>query len=471
MTFNSIQYAIFLPVVLALYWRLAHRQQNALLLAASYVFYGAWDPRFLGLMMFSTATDYTVGKLLGRTADPKHRKWIFLVSLAVNLGILATFKYFDFFASSAAVLLEGLGIHAHMPTLKVLLPVGISFYTFHGISYTFDVYRRDIEPATDLLSFACFISFFPQLVAGPIGRAHLQLPQFEHPRTRPNRELVRSAGMLILFGLFKKVVLADSMGPVADAAFATKNPGTLTVLFGAYAFAIQIYADFSGYTDVARGSARLFGIELIRNFEQPYLSRNITEFWQRWHISLSTWLRDYLYVPLGGNRNGRWKTYRNLLLTMVLGGLWHGAGAGFVLWGATHGALLAIHRWFTGGRATRREASPNVRLTDAPRVLLTFHVTTLAWIFFRSSGWSQATQMLGGLLRPHGAVLPVDSIVLVTAGLLTTFATELSQRSGGTFERVTRLPVTVRAAAYAVMIVAVIVWSGGTARPFIYFQF
>ncbi|MHB1535738.1 MAG: MBOAT family O-acyltransferase, partial [Acidimicrobiales bacterium] len=309
MTFNSLQYAAFLPAVWLAYWRLPRRGQNVLLLAASYFFYGAFDWRFLGLLMLSTGTDFTVGQLLGRTEDPAKRRAIFAISLLVNLGILGFFKYFDFFTHQGAQFLHHLGINLAPPVLRVLLPIGISFYTFHGISYTFDVFRRHIQPTRSLLSFAVFVAFFPQLVAGPIGRAQLQLPQFERERRFPDPEQRRRAYLLILLGLFKKIAIADAIAPYVNQTFASPSAeGALSLVLGAWGFGLQIYGDFSGYSDIARGSAQLLGIDLPLNFNQPYLSRSITEFWRRWHISLSNWLRDYLYVPLGGNRGGSRKT-------------------------------------------------------------------------------------------------------------------------------------------------------------------
>ncbi|MBV8983023.1 MAG: MBOAT family protein, partial [Acidimicrobiia bacterium] len=348
MLFNSLQYAAFLPAVLIVYWRLQRRGQNFLLLGASWFFYALFGWRFLGLMLLSTATDYTVGRRLARAES--RRRAIFAVSLVVNLGTLALFKYYGFFIGSARHVLAPLGLDPGSPVLNVVLPVGISFYTFHGISYTFDVFRGTIRPARSFLDFACFVAYFPQLVAGPIGRAEVQLPQFEQPRTKPTWDEVRGALFLILQGLFKKIAVADAIAPYVNTVFRnTSHAGWMSCAVAIFGFAIQIYADFSGYTDIAIGSSRLFGIALLKNFEQPYLSRNITEFWQRWHISLSTWLRDYLYIPLGGNRGSAWATYRNLLLTMLIGGLWHGARWTFVAWGGMHGALLAVHRHLRRG--------------------------------------------------------------------------------------------------------------------------
>jgi D-alanyl-lipoteichoic acid acyltransferase DltB (MBOAT superfamily) len=420
--FNSLQYAVFFPVVLAIYWSLTHRGQNLLLLVASYVFYAAFDWRFLGLMWLSTLTDFAVGRLLGRVSADGRRKAIFLISLVVNLGILGFFKYYDFFSSSLAPMLDRLGLHGSLPTLQILLPIGISFYTFHGISYTFDVYRRDIEPARKLVDFAVFVAFFPQLVAGPIGRAQRQLPQFEQPRQRPSIEQAGSGVFLIFLGLFKKVAIADAIAPMLNAAFARPtSQGSLTLLLGAYAFALQIYADFSGYSDIARGSARLLGIELPVNFAQPYLSRNIREFWRTWHISLSQWLRDYLYVPLGGNRSSRWKTYRNLMLTMVLGGLWHGAALHFVVWGALHGIFLCLAR-----SNTRAAPESPVSRRDVLPIIATFHLVCLGWIFFRTS-IGGAVHYLGGIMSLRPGLPDANDLILLGVAFAAMLTIDLVQ--------------------------------------------
>lgn len=506
MIFNSYEYVLFLPVVLGLYWLLRHRRQNQLLLVASYLFYGAWDYRFLGLMAASTLTDFTVGRLLARTEEERRRKRIFLISLAVNLGILGFFKYFNFFVDSGADLLRSLGLQANPPTLSVLLPVGISFYTFHGISYTFDVYRREITPVRNLLDFALFVAYFPQLVAGPIGRAQVQLPQFEHPRRRPSWDRIRSGLFLIMLGLFKKIAIADALAPTVNAAFkGAEAASSSSLLLGVYAFALQIYGDFSGYSDIARGTSRLFGIELLRNFDQPYLSRNITEFWRTWHISLSTWLRDYLYVPLGGNRMGKLATYRNLMITMLLGGLWHGANWTFVIWGGLHGAYLSVHRAITrrarqaapiGGpvgelpvgsqldarveagsdieevRAPHTEAPPPFNLRrDLLPAFATFNLVCFAWIFFRASSFDQAFDVVSGIFSFRKGAPGMDALVLVGLAGVVVFLIDLYQRNRRSETILLAAPALVRGVLYGGLIASIIVFSGGSPVPFIYFQF
>ncbi|MDQ1401052.1 MAG: alginate O-acetyltransferase complex protein AlgI [Acidimicrobiaceae bacterium] len=471
MTFNSLQYAVFLPLVLVLYWRLPRRPQNALLLVASYLFYGAFDWRFLGLLMVSTLTDYTVGRLLAVTDDRQRRRRIFAVSLVVNLGILGFFKYFNFFTSDGAHFLGHFGIHLAPPVLRILLPVGISFYTFHGMSYTFDVYRRDIEPTRSLLDFAVFVAFFPQLVAGPIGRAHLQLPQFERDRVLPDWDQARRALFLILLGLFKKIAIADMLAPYANNAFgAPGRTSFIGLLVGVWAFAFEIYGDFSGYSDIARGSAKLLGIELPENFNQPYFSRSITEFWRRWHISLSTWLRDYLYIPLGGNRGGEARTYRNLMLTMLIGGLWHGAATTFVIWGGLHGLYLIAERRFT--YVTEEDyRRPWVLRRDLVRTVVTFQAVCLAWVFFRSSSTAAALHYLSDIAHLQGGVTDHTAILmlaLAAGALLFVDYVQLRARDHTAF---ISWDPRVRGLMYGCMIVPIIIFSGGTPVPFIYFRF
>jgi len=471
LTFNSLQYAVFLPLVLAAYWLLPRRAQNLLLLVASYIFYGAFDWRFVGLLMLSTVTDFAVGRLLEGTNGDRQRKLIFLVSLAVNLGILGCFKYFNFFVTDGAQFLGHLGINLSPPVLRVLLPVGISFYTFHGISYTFDVYRRDIEPTHSLLDFAVFVAFFPQLVAGPIGRAHLQLPQFSRERVPPDRPQVRRSVLLILLGLFKKIAVADMLAPYAITAFAEPDKTSFVgLIVGVWAFAFQIYGDFSGYSDIARGSAFLLGIDLPENFNQPYLSRSVTEFWRRWHISLSTWLRDYLYIPLGGNRRRGLATYRNLLLTMVIGGLWHGAALTFVVWGGLHGLYLALERRFANvaGEEYRRPWSWR---RDPLRAFVTFQVVCLAWVFFRADSVGNALHYLGRIARMQGGTTDRSAVTMLALAAAAVFFIDYVQHRSCDHTPMLGWSPPLRGLAYGLMVIPIVVFSGGTPVPFIYFKF
>ena len=464
MFFNSLAFALFLPTVVGLYWVFPPRRRVPLLLIASYVFYGWWDVRFLSLIMLSTVVDWFVAKRLGAMPDgPRRRRWL-LLSLAGNLGLLAFFKYWNFFTDSAATLLTNVGLEPNLPMLRIVLPVGISFYTFQTLSYVIDVYRRDLEPEPSLVQFALFVSFFPQLVAGPIERAKHLLPQLRALPTSMRQIDWAGSALLILRGLFRKVVIADGVAPLVNEVFASPGRyGSITVAAGVIAFSLQIYGDFTGYTDIARGTARLFGVDLMENFKAPYLSRGFSDFWRRWHISLSTWLRDYLYVPLGGSRGSRWRTYRNLMITMLLGGLWHGAAWGFVLWGGLHGLYLAVERWFTRDRngATGRTALP---------VVAVFTVVTLTWIPFRSPNLSHAFEVFQALFGPFGgAQLIAAPLVVALMGLLTLVIDKADL--SGRVNPVRDAPSLLRGIAYGGAMVAAIMFASVTAVPFIYFQF
>ena len=451
-----------------MYWRLRPRPQVVLLLGASYIFYGAWDHRFLFLLIISTLVDYGVGRGLARTDDPTRRRLLLFVSVGVNLGILGFFKYFDFFIDSAQETLDAIGLGTDPVLLEIVLPVGISFYTFQTMSYTIDVYRRHLQPTDDLLTFAVFVAYFPQLVAGPIERAARLLPQLEEPRTRPDADTLASGLGLILLGLLKKVVIGDVLAGKVDLVFdGASTVGWVSLVVGVYAFALQIYADFSGYTDIARGTSRLMGIELMRNFEGPYLSRSITEFWRRWHISLSQWLRDYLYIPLGGNQGGTAATYRNLMITMLLGGLWHGANWVFVIWGGLHGVYLVAERLW------RRpvDAAEPLRWRQVPAVIVTFQLVCFAWISFRSPDLGTATEMIEGILTLRPGEVRLDTVVLVLFFAAIVVTIDLAQRLTGSHVPWMRWrPLTAGVAAGSAASLVVLA-SGATQVPFIYFQF
>ena len=464
MFFNSFAFALFLPVVVGLYWVFPQRWRVPLLLIASYVFYGWWDVRFLGLIMLSTVVDWFVAKRLGAMPDGTRRRWWLLISLAGNLGMLAFFKYWNFFTDSAATLLTNLGLEPNLPMLRILLPVGISFYTFQTLSYVIDVYRRDLEPEPSLVQFALFVSFFPQLVAGPIERAKQLLPQLRSLPTSMRQVDWAGAALLIVRGLFRKVVIADGVAPLVNDVFGSPGRyGSITVAAGVIAFSLQIYGDFAGYTDIARGTARLFGVNLMENFKAPYLSKGFSEFWRRWHISLSAWLRDYLYVPLGGNRGGRWQTYRNLMITMLLGGLWHGAAWGFVVWGGLHGLYLVAERWFA------RERKGPTRQAGLP-VIAVFTVVTLTWIPFRAPNLAQAVEVLQALFGPVGGTQLVAAPLVVGLMGLLTLVIDKADLSGHV-NPVQDAPSLVRGIAYGGAMVAAVMFASVTAVPFIYFQF
>lgn len=407
MLFNSFEFLLFLPIVFGLYWFVCNRStpaQNALILAASFVFYGWWDYRFLGLILLSILVDYGAGIGIEQSRKASTKKAFLLLSMFFNLGLLGFFKYFNFFVESWVELFASLGYAPESTwTLNIVLPVGISFYTFQTMSYTIDVYKGNMKATRDFVAFAAFVSFFPQLVAGPIERASNLLPQMQKARIFSYQQGMD--GMkLILWGLFKKVVIADALAPEVDYIFANYDQlsgGTL--LLGAVYFAFQIYGDFSGYSDIAIGVAKLFGFELMSNFRFPYFSRNISEFWHRWHISLSTWFRDYLYFPLGGSRVARPVAFRNILIIFLVSGFWHGANWTFIVWGGIH-ALLYLPS-FLVQRNTRFKGSVVAEDRRLPsgyelwRMLLTFGFVTLAWVFFRSPDVATAWEYLGRVVR------------------------------------------------------------------------
>lgn len=392
MLFNSLSFLVFLPITFMIYWfglGKSIKGQNFFILLASYLFYGWWDWRFLSLIFFSTAIDYLVGIKIAGAAEKKIAKRWLGVSLITNLGLLGIFKYYDFFVDSFGQLLTSLGLEAHPATLNIILPVGISFYTFQTLSYSIDIYRGQLKPTGDFLAFAAFVSFFPQLVAGPIERAGKLLPQFFQARQfdfSKGRDGLRQ----ILWGMFKKVVIADSCAPFVNEIFGAHASFSWPVLIlGAVLFAFQIYGDFSGYSDIAIGTARLFGFDLMRNFAYPYFSRDVAEFWRRWHISLSTWFRDYVYIPLGGSQGNLNSNIRNVVLVFSISGLWHGANWTFLFWGAFNG-LLFLPLLVLGQNRKNLDFAPSLNAGDLLKILLTFTWITLGWIFFRAANISEA---------------------------------------------------------------------------------
>lgn len=391
MVFDSVPFLIFLPSFLAVYYlsRRNRRLQILELLLASYVFYGWWDWRFLGLLVFSSVLDYILGRALDSTGDDRRRKRILWISVLTNLGILFSFKYFDFFTESMQVALRSIGIDVGLPELRVILPVGISFYTFQSMSYIIDIYQRKIPAEQSLLVFMAYVAAFPQLVAGPIERADHLMGQIKHPNP-VDAAAVREAVWLLCWGFFMKEAVADGIAPFVDMAFSeTQTSGWMTV-FGTIGFGIQIYCDFNAYSMIARGTGMLFGLHLMWNFRQPYFAASIQDFWRRWHISLSTWLRDYLYIPLGGNRRGRGRTYANLLLTMTLGGLWHGAAWNFILWGLLHGVALSVNRMWC-------ERPSPVRVPAILGWAATMLVVFAGWFLFRCQSWTMVQTMIQSL--------------------------------------------------------------------------
>jgi len=392
MLFNSLAFLLFLPMVFVLYWMArTSRIRNIILLIASYVFYGKWDYRFLILIAVSSLADYLIGHKIYAANSNKKKFFFLLCSLVLNLGILGVFKYFNFFTESFVDLLRTLNCSMEFKTLEIILPVGISFYTFQTLSYSIDIYRGTLKPTKDILRFFTFVAFFPQLVAGPIERASNLLPQFSNLQ-RFDYALARSGLQLMLWGFFKKVVIADRLAEYVNIVYSSPYEYSgLPLIIATIFFAVQIYCDFSGYSDIAIGVARLFGIRLMTNFRTPYFATSLREFWQRWHISLSTWFRDYLYIPLGGSKTSTLKIYRNIIITFLVSGLWHGANWTFVIWGAIHGSILAIERF------CKRNSIISYNIPSFFALASTFSIVSIAWIFFRAENFEQSIYILSSL--------------------------------------------------------------------------
>lgn len=470
MLFNSLQFFIFFFIVYWVYRALPEKKQNYLLLGASYFFYASWDWRFLFLMMISTLIAYITGLGIAGADNEKKKKQYLALNAVANLSILAFFKYFNFFIDSFTSFLQFMGLPGtYSFGLNVILPVGISFYTFQTMSYAIDVYRKEIQPTKNMADLALFVSFFPQLVAGPIERAKNLLPQVQGSRKR-TAEKNQEGLWLILWGLFKKVVIADNVASIVNTAF--DNAATLTgpeAIIAVYAFSVQIYCDFSGYSDIARGTAKLLGFDIMVNFRLPFLAKNPSDFWRRWHISLSTWLRDYLYIPLGGSRGGTLFTWRNLMITMILGGLWHGAAWTFVLWGLFHGLLLVCHRmasplldgWTGQGPAW-----------NTVRVIITFQFMAVGWLIFRAENIVQLRDMLTAILWswPEEGTAGVMFISLMSYSW-PLWLMQICQAMKNHLIPQLVWPQAARAAINSLLIYLIFIYGSIDGQEFIYFQF
>jgi alginate O-acetyltransferase complex protein AlgI len=470
MYFDSTVYIVFLTLVVLVYWRLRLRAQNVFLLGASYFFYGWWDWRFLLLMGASTVVDFFVARGLEDSSSQSQRRLLLTLSLLLNFGCLGFFKYFNFFVDSFAHLATLVGLRAVPRSVwSIVLPPAISFYTFQEVAYIVDVYHGKLRAARSLVDYALFVSLFPHLIAGPIQRPSHLLPQVQRARHFDANKAFDGL-LLILEGLFRKVVIADNCALIANAALGGNfgGPNLATVALGTYAFAWQIYGDFSGYSSIARGSAQLLGFHFMVNFRQPYFAQSLQDFWRRWHISLSSWLRDYLYIPLGGNRKGRLRTYANLMLTMLLGGLWHGANWTFVIWGGIHGGGLALERLLTGGGDVANARSFIGRWL---RRLLIFNVVCLAWIFFREPSLHQALGQLSALSQWHWQ--PVYGVALVFlavyAGML--FVLDLQLESAATEYLFANRSLNLRIAVGMLFCTLITLLGANQANAFIYFRF
>ena len=476
MLFNSAQFAVFFIIVYTLYLVFNHKWQNRMLLMASCVFYGAWSWRFLLLMFVSIATDFFCAKYIYRLSDNKARKSLLVLNFVVNLGILGFFKYFNFFEVNLQALLRIFGFSIQTNLLRVILPMGISFYTFKAMSYSFDVYRRKLVPTRNFLDYALFVAFFPQLVAGPIERATHLLPQVVAPRVLSLKQF-HEGSYLIFWGLFQKIFIADNLAKIANFYFIPADSyNGITVILGLYAFAFQIYCDFAGYSNIAQGLGKLMGFDLMVNFNLPYFATNPSEFWKRWHISLSTWLKDYLYIPLGGNRKGIVVTCRNLVITMFLGGLWHGAAWTFVFWGLYHGMLLIIYK-ILSPLLKKIPTIKNYILNKTwffLRVILFFHLVCVGWLFFRAQSMGQACKMLHGLIF-NFKIFPDLGIQLTSMKLIfflgVLIIVEIFQFMNDDLMVVFKSNRYFKVAFYYACLILLMIWGSFGANPFIYFQF
>ncbi len=478
MLFNSINFALFLPIVFFLYWFVAnknYKHQNILLLVASYFFYACWDYRFMFLLLFSTFLDYFTGLKMYDAKSSFGKKFWFWLSIGVNLGFLGFFKYYNFFAASFADALANFGIHVDVWMLNVILPVGISFYTFHGLSYVIDIYYDKIKPERNFVDYAVFVSFFPLLVAGPIERATHLLPQIQKER-KFNYTAAIDGLRQILWGLFKKIVIADNCAEYANLIFndSAHQSGSNLVL-GALFFTFQIYCDFSGYSDIALGTARLFGVELLRNFAFPYFSRDIAEFWRRWHISLSTWFRDYLYIPLGGSKGGTWMKVRNTFIIFLVSGFWHGANWTFIAWGFLNALyflplLLANKNRNNIGIVAEGKLLPNVR--ELFSIGITFLLTVFAWIFFRANNMTHALSYIKGIFTKSLLTIPTVLPYSIFGLLLFFIIIEwLGRENQYALQRFgLKWPKALRLSFYYLLIILIFAFMGKE-QEFIYFQF
>ena len=481
MLFNSLDFAIFLPIVFLLYWFVTQKNlklQNALIVLASYVFYGWWDWRFLSLIIFSTVVDYLVGQKLRSEEKQSKRKVLLWTSILVNLGFLGFFKYYNFFLENFVDAFSLFGMQINANSLNIILPVGISFYTFQTLSYTIDVYKKKLEPTKDFIAFSAFVCFFPQLVAGPIERATNLLPQFYKKRTFEYHKAVDGMRQ-ILWGLFKKVVIADNCAEFANQIFnnsADMNGSTL--FLGAIFFTFQIYGDFSGYSDIAIGTSRLFGFDLKQNFATPYFSRDIAEFWRRWHISLSTWFRDYLYIPLGGSRGGTWMKVRNTFAIFLVSGFWHGANWTFIIWGAFNAIyflplLLTNNNRKNLGVVAEGKLLPSLRELFA--MLTTFMLTVFAWIFFRAENVSHAFSYISGIFSESIVSIPdfsgkMNALTTLAIISIFLFIEWLGRNNLFAIESIKTKKKEIRWVFYWFLVLLLINFSGGQEK-FIYFQF
>lgn len=466
MLFNTLEFWLFFIPVFIINHLLSHKYQNRFLLFASYVFYASWDWRLLSLILFSTLVAHASGLIVSGSKDEKTRKLVLTLSIIANLSILFFFKYADFFIESFIDLFNLPDSSRDDLLLNIVLPVGISFYTFQSISYTVDAFRHQVKPVRQFIDTALYVSFFPQLIAGPIERGAHLIPQITMTRII-DKKAMESGIYLIAWGLFKKVVIADSLAHPVNAIFDAESSTAFEVYIAVCMFAVQIYCDFSGYTDIARGLGRLLGFDLMLNFNLPYIAKNPSDFWRRWHISLSTWLRDYLYIPLGGNRQSELFTYRNLIITMVLGGLWHGAQYNFLLWGIFHGVILAIHRFYSHGKEPR-----SGKIGDLLKIIGMFQLTLIGWLIFRVENMDQLARMTTDFVfNWHSVGISASLLYYAVPLVLPLIAMQVWQYRSNNLEVINTVSWPLKATFVAFCLASVLFLNRADGAPFIYFQF
>ena len=476
MLFNSVQFFIFFLCVFLAYRYLNHKWQNRFLLIASYYFYGSWDWRFLSLLWISTIVDFYCGQAIEKNTAKVIRKKFLIYSIITNLGILGFFKYYNFFAGNLQFVLSSWGVVIPLSTLNIILPVGISFYTFQTMSYTIDIYYGKMQSEKSFVNFALFVAFFPQLVAGPIERAKRLIPQIRAKRVLTLQQFYEGS-FLIFWGLYQKVFISDNLAKIVDPVFAAEGSQSgMMVLIALYAFAFQIFCDFSGYSNIARGLCKCMGFEIMINFNLPYFAKNPSDFWQRWHISLSSWLKDYLYIPLGGNRKGMLKSYRNLALTMILGGFWHGAAWTFIAWGIYHGLLLIIYRLLS-------DCFKNIYISVRPifkkifsviNIIFFFHITCLGWLIFRAISIEQIYDMLYSLVYDFHLRQfllfwdTIKALIFYTSLLIVVQIFQYVQKDLMVVYKASRI---VKVLFYIICFYSILIWGVTGGKEFIYFQF
>ena len=467
MNFISLQFLLFVLTTLFVYWKFRDRFRPHVLLLASYVFYCFWDWRFASLLVFLTLTNFFLTRMMHLTRTIESKKRLLVACLSLNLVVLFVFKYFNFFTDSAQKVFDFIGLNLNLPTIQILLPLGLSFLIFQTSSYIIDVFRGTIAPEKSFTNFATFVVYFPHMAAGPIMPSKILLPQISAIKISPNFEKVQSALFLIAVGLFRKIVIADTLAPVVNRILG--NPSMFdwkSILFASVGFGLQIYGDFAGYSAIARGVSRLFGIEMMQNFKQPYLSTSITEFWRRWHISLSSWFRDYLYIPLGGNRSKSFRIYLNLMIVMIVAGLWHGAAFGFLFWGFLHGLFLILDKRFN-----KQKPASRIRAFAANSLswVVTQTCIFFAWIFFRNPDMGDAFTVIGFILNRSAGTFEISDALLVLLVLILTISLDLLEVHAS--QRIRHLNSLFKGSLLGVLLVVVFIMKSSSVIPFIYFRY